>query len=162
MSLDEFGIPLPTSHAPRRFLLTFDDAYASLAEHAYPVLADLGFTATTFVITDYVGKTNTWDTRYTWNRLRHLSWTDIEQWRARGFDFASHGRTHRRLTWLDDPAVEIELKSSRDVLIARLGLDAGRALAYPFGAVDARVAGHAQNAGYELGFGGVKGSGTAL
>ena len=83
MSLDEFGIPLPTSHAPRRFLLTFDDGYASLAEHAYPVLADLGFTATTFLITDYIGKTNTWDVQYTWNRLSHLSWPEIEQWRAR-------------------------------------------------------------------------------
>jgi len=162
LSLNDFARSRTTHDVRRTFLLTFDDGYASLAEDAYPVLADLGFTATTFLITDFVGKTNTWDVRYTWNRLRHLSWTDIEQWRARGFDFASHGRTHRRLTWLDDPAVEIELKGSRDVLIARLGLDAGRALAYPFGAVDARVAGHAQNAGYELGFGGVKGSGTAL
>jgi len=29
-------------------LLSFDDGYASLAEHVYPVLADVGFTATTF------------------------------------------------------------------------------------------------------------------
>ena len=162
LTLKEFATSRTTHDERRTFLLTFDDAYASLAEHAYPVLADLGFTATTFVITDYVGKTNTWDTRYTWNRLRHLSWTDIEQWRARGFDFASHGRTHRRLTWLDDAAIESELKSSRDVLIGRLGPDAGRAIAYPFGAVDARVARHAQDAGYELGFGGVKASGKAL
>ena len=161
LSLSEFAVPRTTHQAPRTFLLTFDDGYASLAEHAYPVLADLGFTATTFLITDYVGTTNTWDVRYTWNRLTHLSWTGIEQWRARGFDFASHGRTHRRLTWLDDAAIENELQSSRDVLIRRLGPDAGRAIAYPFGAVDARVARHAQNAGYELGFGGVRGSGGA-
>src|SRR5437867_9162744 len=38
-------------------------SYASLAQHAYPVLAELGFTATTFLITDYIGKTNTWDVR---------------------------------------------------------------------------------------------------
>ena len=84
---DEVGAqhaaPLPS--LPREFLLTFDDGYASLDEHAYPILADLGFTATTFVITDYVGKTNTWDVRYAWNRLEHLSWADVEHWRARGF-----------------------------------------------------------------------------
>src|SRR5882762_5959796 len=148
--------------ARRTFLLTFDDGYASLAEHAYPVLADLGFTATTFLITDYVGKTNTWDVRYTWNRLTHLSWTETEKWRARGFEFASHGATHRRLTWLDDASVEAELRGSRETLTARLGPDAGRAVAYPFGAVNPRVLGIAQRAGYELGFGGVKGTENSL
>jgi len=144
------------------FLLTFDDGYASLAEHAYPVLADLGFTATTFLITDFVGKTNTWDVRYTWNRLPHLSWTQVEQWRTRGFEFASHGATHRRLTWLDDAAIEAELKSSREVLTGRMGAKAGRAIAYPFGAVDKRVVQHAESVGYELGFGGVRGRGGPL
>ena len=146
-----------TPHVARRtFLLTFDDGYASLAEHAYPILADLGFTATTFLITDYVGRTNTWDVQYTWNRLPHLRWPEIEQWRERGFEFGSHGATHRRLTWLDDAAIEAELRTSREVLTARLGADAGRAIAYPFGAVDMRVLRYARNAGYELGFAGVK------
>ena len=162
LSLPEFATPRTRDDARRTFLLTFDDGYASLAQHAYPVLAELGFTATTFLITDYIGKTNTWDVRYTWNRLRHLSWTQIEEWRARGFDFASHGATHRRLTWLDDATVATELKRSHDVLTSRLGSDAGRAIAYPFGAADKRVLSHAQHAGYELGFGGVKGNGTAL
>ncbi len=162
LSLPEFAAPRTTDDARRTFLLTFDDGYASLAQHAYPVLAELGFTATTFLITDYIGKTNTWDVRYTWNRLRHLSWTQIEEWRARGFDFASHGATHRRLTWLDDATVATELKRSHDVLTSRLGSDAGRAIAYPFGAADKRVLSHAQHAGYELGFGGVRGRGTAL
>ncbi|HLQ60081.1 MAG TPA: polysaccharide deacetylase family protein [Gemmatimonadales bacterium] len=161
VSLAEFAGPTP--HATRRtFLLTFDDGYSSLADHAYPVLTDLGFTATTFLITDFVGKANTWDVRYTWNRLPHLSWPEIEHWRARGFAFASHGAAHRRLTWLDDAGLRNELRRSREILVARLGPDAGRAIAYPFGAVDARVVRHAQSAGYELGFGGVKGSGGSL
>ena len=146
----------------REFLLTCDDGYASLVDSAYPILADLGFTATTFLITDYVGKVNTWDVQYTWNRLQHLSWPQIEQWHARGFEFASHSATHRRLTWLDDAVIEKELRGSRRTLTARLGAEAGRAIAYPFGAVDTRVLRHARNAGYELGFAGVKGSGEAL
>jgi peptidoglycan/xylan/chitin deacetylase (PgdA/CDA1 family) len=160
LTLDEFGAAAPG--ARRTFLLTFDDGYASLADHAYPVLADLGFTATTFLITDYVGKTNTWDVRYTWNRLRHLDWTEIERWRARGFDFGSHGATHRRLTWLGRRDVQADLERSREVLRNRLGPEAGRALAYPFGAVDDRIMRHAESAGYELGFGGVKASGNRL
>jgi len=172
LSLAEFArraVPVGAQHAAplhnhpsHEFLLTFDDGYASLADNTYPLLADLGFTATAFLITDYVGQTNTWDMRYTWDRLQHLRWQEIERWQARGFDFASHAATHRRLTWLDDAVMAAELGSSRDVLTARLGAGAGRAIAYPFGAVDARVLRHTRSAGYELGFGGVKGTGEPL
>ena len=157
LTLSEFAAPRLTPHAPRTFFLTFDDGYASLAESAYPVLEDLGFTATTFVITDYVGRENAWDVRYTWRRLQHLDWSEIEGWQARGFGFASHGARHRRLTWVDDVTAADELGRARATLVERLGPDAGRAIAYPFGAVDARVQRLAQGAGYELGFGGVRG-----
>jgi peptidoglycan/xylan/chitin deacetylase (PgdA/CDA1 family) len=157
LTLSEFADPRTTHRSPHTFLLTFDDGYASLADQAYPVLADLGFTATTFVITDFVGKTNTWDVRYTWRRLPHLDWSTIAHWTGRGFDFASHGATHRRLTWLEDGAAADELGRSHESLVARLGGAAGRAVAYPFGAVDARVERLAAAAGYELGFGGVLG-----
>jgi len=163
LRLSEFAESLRTTHhAPRTFLLTFDDGYASLADNAYPVLSDLGFTATTFVITDYIGKTNTWDVRYTWRRLPHLDWPTIESWRSRGFDFGSHGTTHTRLTWLSDEQVTNELTRSRNALLARLGPAAGRALAYPFGACDPGVRQLASAAGYELGFGGVRSGGGAL
>ena len=162
LTLSEFADARPTPPAPRTFLLTFDDGYASLAEYAYPVLGELGFTATTFLITDYVGKTNTWDVRYTWTRLEHLGWPEIERWRARGFEFGSHGATHRRLTWLENGLVADEMQRSRDVLIARLGPETGRAIAYPFGALDRRVAQLAAAAGYTLGFGGVRASADAL
>lgn len=162
LTLDEFADPRTSHDARRTFFLTFDDGYDSLAMYAYPVLADLGFTATTFLITEYVGRTNTWDARYTWQRLPHLGWTQVEAWRARGFDFASHGATHRRLTWLDTAATQYELERSREELRARLGPAAGKAIAYPFGAVDQRVLRQARRAGYEIGFGGVKGTGDSL
>ena len=140
LTLSEFATSRTTHDARRTFLLTFDDGYASLARHAYPVLADLGFTATTFLVTDYVGKTNEWDVRYTWNRLRHLDWRDAEQWQGKGFQFASHGATHRRLTWLDDSAALEELGRSREILTSRLGVEAGRAIAYPYGAAGCYMA----------------------
>ncbi|HEX9703781.1 MAG TPA: polysaccharide deacetylase family protein [Gemmatimonadales bacterium] len=150
------GTPHP---APRTFFLTFDDGYESLADFAYPVLAELGFRATTFLITDYVGRTNDWDARYTRHRLRHLDWSAVESWRGRGFDFASHTASHPRLTWLSDERVRDELGRSRETLVRRLGPDAGLAVAYPFGASDSRVANLARDAGYELGLGGVFGNG---
>jgi peptidoglycan/xylan/chitin deacetylase (PgdA/CDA1 family) len=166
LTLGQFAARVRTPHpAPRHpteareFLLTFDDGYASLADFAYPVLQELGFTATTFLITDYVGKTNAWDARYTRHGVRHLDWDAVERWRARGLEFGSHTVTHPRLTWLSDDRAWDELSRSREVVVQRLGPDAGRALAYPFGAWDGRIARLAARAGYELGLGGVFGNG---
>jgi len=167
LALDQFAERLRPGHSALRtphsaFLLTFDDGYASLAEHVYPILADVGFTATTFLITDYVGRLNTWDVRYTWHRLAHLDWDTIGRWRARGFDFASHTASHQRLTRLSDAQAAAELERSRETLRRRMGLEAARAVAYPFGARDERIERLANAVGYELGFGGVHGNGSRL
>ncbi len=165
LTLAQFAEGLPPGNSALRIadsvlLLTFDDGYASLAEQAYPILADLGFTATTFLVTDHVGRLNTWDVQYTRHRLPHLDWSTIEYWQARGFGFASHSVSHQRLTWLDDDRLTDELGRSRGTLVRRLGPEAGRAIAYPFGAGDARVERLARATGYELGFGGVRGNGS--
>lgn len=165
LTLGQFAERLPSGNTACRtphsaLLLTFDDGYASLADQAYPVLADLGFTATTFLITQYVGGLNTWDVRYTRQRLPHLDWRAVERWRGRGFDFASHSASHARLTWLSDTDVTGELERSRRALVARLGQEAGQAIAYPFGACDDRVERAARVAGYALGFCGVRGNGS--
>ncbi len=167
LTLDQLAERLQPGYSPLRiphsaFLLTFDDGYASLAEHVYPLLADVGFTATTFLITDYVGRLNTWDVRYTWHRLAHLDWDTIGRWQAGGFDFASHTASHQRLTWLPDGQATAELERSRDTLRHRVGREAARAIAYPFGARDERIERLAVAAGYELGFGGVHGNGSRL
>ena len=164
LTLSEFASHVQRGVVPscNEFLLSFDDGFASLTQHAYPVLADLGFRATTFLITDYVGKRNTWDVRYTWHRLAHLDWEAVERWQARGFEFASHTASHARLTWLDAGRAADELGRSRATLVARLGEPAGRAVAYPFGASSVQIERSAQAAGYELGFGGVRGNGTAM
>src|SRR5437016_14487684 len=165
LTLDQFAERLQPGYSAFRtphsaFLLTFDDGYASLAEHVYPILADVGFTATTFLITDHVGRLNTWDGRYTWHRLGHLDWDTIGRWQTRGFDFASHTASHQRLTWLSDAQAVAELERSRETLRHRLGPQAARAVAYPFGARDERIERLACAAGYELGFGGVRGNGS--
>src|SRR5919197_886746 len=84
--------------SPREFLLSFDDGYASLADTAYPVLSDVGFTATTFLVTDFVGRTNPGNVRSTGRRLPHLGWGVIERGRGGALEFGSHSPSHPRLT----------------------------------------------------------------
>ena len=117
------------------------------------MLADHGFGALLFVITDYVGRENTWDVQYGWRRFRHLTWDQLAHWQERGIEVHSHGATHARLTWLSDAEAADELGRSRAAIAARLG-SAPSAIAYPFGAADDRVMRLARQAGYTLGFGG--------
>ena len=134
-------------------VFTFDDGYAGLARHAFPVLADHGYRAMVFVISDYVGRDNGWDVQYGWRRFAHLDWDDLAGWQAKGIEVHSHGATHARLTWLPDGQVADELVRSREAITQRLG-QAPCGVSYPFGAVDARVRGLAAAAGYRLGFAG--------
>lgn len=146
------GPPAPAGERPA-VVLTFDDGYSSLARHAFPVLADLAFRALVFVITDYVGRENTWDVQYGWRRFAHLDWDELGRWRERGIEVHSHGATHARLTWLGDTEAADELARSREAIAARLG-EAPRGVSYPFGSVDDRVRALAARAGYTLGFAG--------
>src|SRR2546425_550917 len=79
LTLDQFAERLQPGYSAFRtphsaFLLTFDDGYASLAEHVYPILADVGFTATTFLITDHVGRLNTWRSEEHTSELQSLAY----------------------------------------------------------------------------------------
>ena len=136
---------------PRELMITFDDAYRGLRDHAFPVLRDVGFTGVCFVITDYAGRLNRWDVAYGGRRFAHLAWRDIERWSARGIAFESHTASHLRLSWLDDARLGDELQRSRHALAAALGAPPA-AIAYPFSALDARVIEAASRCGYMLGF----------
>jgi peptidoglycan/xylan/chitin deacetylase (PgdA/CDA1 family) len=150
------AVPSSVSGQPPSVVITFDDGYAALAEHAFPVLGDLGFTALVFVITDHVGGDNRWDLRPGGRVFAHLDWDALGRWQERGIEVHAHGRSHGRLTWMSDTQVEDELHGAREAIGARLGR-APTAVAYPFGAVDARVRRLAAAAGYVLGFAGPRG-----
>ena len=137
---------------PRELAITFDDAYRGLRDHAFPVLADLGFTATCFVITDFAGKLNRWDVAYGGRRFAHLAWRDMRRWQHRGIEFASHTASHPRLTWVSDTEVARELSVSRHAISHALDVIAS-AVSYPFGAQHARERRLAYEAGYTAGFG---------
>lgn len=146
-------LPRPTAHTPRPVVFSFDDGYAGLAEHAFPVLVDHGFTALAFVVTDFVGRENTWDVQYGWQSFRHLDWDELGRWRERGIEVHAHGARHARLTWLGDDEAADELGRAREAIARHLGA-APAGISYAYGAVDERVARLAREAGYTLGFAG--------
>ncbi|HTD59791.1 MAG TPA: polysaccharide deacetylase family protein [Gemmatimonadaceae bacterium] len=135
----------------REFVITFDDAYRSLREHAFPALTGVGYTAICAVITDYAGRLNRWDVAYGGRRFAHLAWRDMRHWQSRGVEFISHTATHPRLTWLAPREAADEMSRSRRALRESLDVEA-RAIAYPFGAARQRERTLATAAGYSMGF----------
>jgi len=151
--LIEFGLNfVPLRGLSERFpenaaCLTFDDGYASFIEHVLPVLMDRKLSATLFIITDFVGKTNDWDITFGVNRRRHLVWAQIREIVAAGIEIGSHGATHRDLTRLGRPEMIGELGESRKMIEDNLGMSI-TSLALPFGAVNADVFSCARSLGY--------------
>jgi peptidoglycan/xylan/chitin deacetylase (PgdA/CDA1 family) len=136
--------------------ITFDDAYRSVIELAFPILSRVGFAATVFAPTDFVGTEEpmAWPGIDHWRETEHahelvpMSWQELERLAQAGWEIGSHTRSHPRLPTLDDDALGEELRGSRQDIERRLAR-ACPSLAYPYGDCDARVVEAAGQAGYE-------------
>jgi peptidoglycan/xylan/chitin deacetylase (PgdA/CDA1 family) len=148
-----------TQHARGRTLVvTFDDAFRSVREVAFPVLNRLGLPATIFAPTAFVGS----DRPMAWSGIDHwigtphdaellpLSWEDLRDLAGAGWEVGSHSRTHPRLTELEHAELARELSGSKQECQQHLERPC-TSIAYPFGDVDGRVAAAADRAGYQAG-----------
>jgi peptidoglycan/xylan/chitin deacetylase (PgdA/CDA1 family) len=118
---------------PRPVVITFDDGFANVLEHAAPLLSGLGFRATIFVVSGRCGQTNDWPTQVSGApRLPLLSWSDLGQMTAAGFEVGAHSVTHRPLTELPQSEAAKEIVESKAAIEDRLGQTV-RTFAYPFG-----------------------------
>src|SRR5437016_3630237 len=133
---------------PRRsVVLTFDDGYKSFLQYAYPILKELGFTATLFVYTDYVG-----------NGRNALNWDDLKSLAKQGFPIGAHSKTHndqRRHSGESDEELarrmQVELAEPLALFERRLG-QAPQVIAYPYGAHDDALVKKVREHGYIAAF----------
>jgi peptidoglycan/xylan/chitin deacetylase (PgdA/CDA1 family) len=175
-ALSEVAEFVPLLELPRRLAtqspasrplvcLTFDDGYASFHEHALPVLKRFNAPATAFVVTSLIGEVepmpfDKWSQknrgRARADAWRAMTWDELEACAASGLvHVGAHGEKHLRGSTLTPPEMREEAEASRDALRARLGQDAARAYAYPYGStrlkdVSDEYAEAVRVAGYEL------------
>jgi peptidoglycan/xylan/chitin deacetylase (PgdA/CDA1 family) len=109
-------------------VLTFDDGYRSFKDFAYPVLKELGFTATLFIYTDWVGAGR-----------GALTWSDLRELTAAGFDIQAHTKTHADLRRAHGETeaqyarrMHAELELPQELFNKNLGRRS-QILAYPYG-----------------------------
>ncbi|MCU0938334.1 MAG: polysaccharide deacetylase family protein [Burkholderiaceae bacterium] len=139
--------------SPGAFVLTFDDGFRGVREHAHPVLQRLGWPYTVFLVSGLIGGQDVWTRGANPDGTVHqlLGAEEILGMQRDGVSFQSHTRTHASLPGLDDEQLAAELTGSRAELAALLGRPVDL-LAYPFGHVDERVQRAAQRAGYRAAF----------
>ncbi|NOU74099.1 polysaccharide deacetylase family protein [Paenibacillus sp. LMG 31458] len=104
----------------RPVLLTFDDGYANNAEVAMPILQRHGFPATLFLSPGFIGQPG------------YLSWPQVKELSAAGWDIAPHSMTHPHLPQLSIEQQREEITESRRRIEQALGRSAD-VFAYPFG-----------------------------
>jgi peptidoglycan/xylan/chitin deacetylase (PgdA/CDA1 family) len=133
---------------PRRsVVLTFDDGYTSFKQYAFPILKELGFTATLFVYTDYIGAGR-----------NALTWTDLRELQTQGFDIQAHSKTHadlRRTPGETDAQyarrMQTELAQPQELFQKHLGRRRPL-IAYPYGSWDESALSKVADHGYVAGF----------
>jgi peptidoglycan/xylan/chitin deacetylase (PgdA/CDA1 family) len=161
----------------REVLLTFDDGFENFYTHAAPVLAEFGFPATVFVVTDQVGRKPIWFSRDSdqierlmaglpltrreraqWAvagpamaRMRLLSWDQARELVRCGFDVQSHSAAHHFLTGLPADELTADLRRSRQRLREELGVSA-ELLCYPYGDCNDHVVAVGREVGFRAGF----------
>jgi peptidoglycan/xylan/chitin deacetylase (PgdA/CDA1 family) len=121
--------------------LTFDDGFQNFATSGQPVLSEMGFPATIFVVADAVGGTNAWGGKEVPGipTLPLMRWHELESAIDAGFEIGAHTRTHPDLTTLQASQLEDETAGSAERINAELGHRPVR-FAYPYGAVNRAVA----------------------
>ncbi len=116
--------------------ISFDDGYKSVYTQAWPILKSYGFSATVFVITDFIGREN------------RLTWYEIKDMQSQGIEIGSHTQTHPSLLDVKSTDLNHEIAGSRQYL-AQHGVTA-QTFCYPGGHYDKAIVEQVRNAGYEL------------
>jgi len=135
--------PLPN----RPIIITFDDGYVDNYENAFPVLRELGFTGSFFILTDVTDRA----------QPGYMTWDMLKEMHAAGMDIEVHGREHIDYSGRDYDWLVYHLLGPLQTIEANLG-ERPRFLAYTSGRYDELVIQVAQEFEYWGGLTTINGS----
>ncbi len=112
--------------------ITLDDGYLNNLTHALPVLGQHGFSATCYVVSQRVGKTNEWDSHNGIAQTPLMNAGHLRQWADGGQEIGAHTRHHADLTQIDAVMARDEIFGSKAELEAVIGQPVTQ-FCYPYG-----------------------------
>ncbi len=133
---------------PRKsFVLTFDDGYRDIHTDVWPILDEVGFTATVFLVAQRVGKHSDWEGQSGLRSASLLSWAEIRELADCGLTFGSHTLTHPHLPSINADWAEREIRQSKKLIEDELGAEVS-IVSYPYGASNERIQAIVADSGY--------------
>jgi peptidoglycan/xylan/chitin deacetylase (PgdA/CDA1 family) len=128
-------------------VLTLDDGLADFYTGAFPILKSLGFAATLYLTTAFIGGTSQWLRREGEGERPMLTWDQIVEIDANWIECGAHSHTHPQLDTLPPRVARDEITHCKDVLEAHLGHQVST-FAYPHGYHGSAIRQMVQQAGY--------------
>ena len=130
-------------------IITFDDGYQSVWNHAKPVLDESGFTATVFLVFKAIGKRNIWDLQKSVPIHPCMDKATCQRLLDDGWEIGSHGLNHYALPELAPRELTQELTQSK-IALEQLFNCQVTAFCYPHGAWNERIQKYVKRAGYQV------------
>jgi peptidoglycan/xylan/chitin deacetylase (PgdA/CDA1 family) len=128
-------LPLP----PRSIVITFDDGFKNFYDVAYPILNNLGFSATVFLVPGHCGKNNKWEGQSEKVPILDLlGWEEIREMANNGIDFGAHTMNHADLPELSIERASEEVVNSKQMIEKNLGKNV-QFFAYPYGSLNSEI-----------------------
>ena len=95
------------------FVLTFDDGFTGVYDFAAPVLIEMGWTATVFLVAGKLGGLSDWQVTVDEQMRAHPLMDDVQlkSLAKQGFSLHSHSLLHRDLTTLDETVLLEDLRN---------------------------------------------------
>lgn len=127
----------------RPVVITFDDGYRDVYQHAFPILQEYGFVAAVYVISEQIGVRG------------YLTFDQLAELVRAGWELGSHTKTHANLR-LAGVRLSEEILGSRGDLETLFGVPV-MSFSYPYGSTTAAIRKLVEESGYAaaVGLGGL-------
>lgn len=128
-------------------VLTFDDGFVNCYHHALPVLNQLGFTATNYIVANQIGGCNQWDTAHGAAEIACMNKDQLRDWAAQGHEIGAHTLDHIYLPDATMQEAERQITGCKQVLEEIMDTEISN-FCYPYGGETPAIRDMVKKAGF--------------
>lgn len=129
------------------FGISFDDGYLDNYTNALPILKANNFTATCYIVSGYIGKTNDWTRNQKIQECTLMNADQIQNWLHEGMSIGSHSHSHAHLCTLNKVDAEKEIYLSKKILEDSFKIQI-EDFCFPYGEFNEALISYLEKAGY--------------